>query len=212
MKGSVDGLLVVVVLLDLYASSTTRLAGCIRASAGMGAALGLLVAIVGDFSVHAIVAAVATLGLKAVAIPRMLHAAIQRTGVRREVEPFVSLHVSLLATAVLVALAFWMGSALPVPVPLPSPLIVPVAFATLLVGFWILLSRKKAVTQVVGYLVLENGVFLFGLGIIREMPVAIEVAMLLDLLVGVFVMGLTIHRIRQAFDHVDTDALTELRD
>jgi hydrogenase-4 component E len=212
VTGTIDGLLLLVVLLDLAAASTTRLSGCIRASAVMGGALAVLVAVVGDYSVHACIAASATLVLKAIAIPRMLQSAIHKTGIRREVEPFVSQHVSLLATAALVGLAFWMGSALPVPVELPSPLLVPVAFSTVLVGFWLLLSRKKAVTQVVGYLVLENGIFLFGLGILREMPIAIEVALLLDLLVAVFVMGLTILRIRQAFDHVDTDALSELRD
>ncbi len=86
------------------------------------------------------------------------------------------------------------------------------ALATLLLGFLILVSRRQAITQVVGYLMLENGVFIFGQSLIRDIPVAAELAILLDLLVGVFVMGIAIHHISREFDHVDTERLTALRD
>ena len=74
------------------------------------------------------------------------------------------------------------------------------------------MSRRKAITQVVGYLVLENGIYLFGLMLIEEMPLLVEAGILLDLFVGIFVMGIVINHIRVAFDSLDTGHLSELRD
>ena len=71
----------------------------------------------------------------------------------------------------------------------------PAAIANVLLGFLLLVARRKAITQVVGYLVLENGVFVFGLGLAAEQPILVELGVLLDLLVGVFVMGIAIHHI-----------------
>jgi hydrogenase-4 component E len=105
-----------------------------------------------------------------------------------------------------------MGSALKLPHPAPTALVVPVALATLLVGFLVLVTRRKAITQVVGYLILENGIFIFGQCLTSEMPVLVELGILLDVLVGVFVMGIAIHHISREFDDIDTDALTTLRD
>ena len=97
------------------------------------------------------------------------------------------------------------------PRPAPSAAVVPAALSTLLLGFLILVSRRQAITQVVGYLMLENGVFMFGQTLIREMPFAAELAILLDLLVGVFVMGIAIYHISREFEHLDTERLTRLR-
>ena len=117
---------------------------------------------------------------------------------------------ALLGTA-LVAISFWLGTTLVLPRPAPSAVVVPAALSTLLIGFLILVSRRQAITQVVGYLMLENGVFMFGQTLIREMPFAAELAILLDLLVGVFVMGIAIYHISREFDHLDTERLTRLR-
>jgi len=91
-------------------------------------------------------------------------------------------------------------------------LLVPAALATLFTGFLVLVSRRKALTQVVGYLVLENGIYLFGLLLVEEMPMLVETGILLDLFVGVFVMGIVINHIRTAFDSTDTRHLAELKD
>jgi hydrogenase-4 component E len=82
----------------------------------------------------------------------------------------------------------------------------------LLIGLLTLVSRVKAVTQVVGYLVMENGIFLFGVLLLEAMPYLIELGVLLDLFVGVFVMGIVIFHINRAFDHIDVDQLSTLRD
>jgi hydrogenase-4 component E len=81
-----------------------------------------------------------------------------------------------------------------------------------LLGLLIVVARRQAITQVVGYLVLENGVFVFGLGLAAQQPFVVELSVLLDLLVGVFVMGIAINHISETFDHMDTTALASLRE
>ena len=83
-------------------------------------------------------------------------------------------------------------------------LIVPAAFSTVLTGFLLLTTRIKAITQVLGYLVLENGIFMFGMLLLEAMPFLVEVGVLLDLFVGVFVMGIIIHHINREFASIDT--------
>jgi hydrogenase-4 component E len=80
------------------------------------------------------------------------------------------------------------------------------------VGFVLLVTRRKAITQVLGYLTLENGVYAFGAAVALDMPVMVELGILLDVFVGVFVMGIAIFHISREFDHIDTDRLVNLSD
>jgi hydrogenase-4 component E len=91
-------------------------------------------------------------------------------------------------------------------------LLVPTSFATVLTGFLVLTTRRKALTQVVGYLTLENGIFVFGLTLIEAMPFLVEAGVLLDVLVGVFVMGVVVDHIARDFSSLSRDELTELRE
>ena len=83
---------------------------------------------------------------------------------------------------------------------------------TMITGLFLIVSRRQALTQVIGYLALENGVFAFGLGLVREAPVIVEMGILLDIFVAVFVMGITIFHISREFDHIDTDRLSMLKE
>lgn len=209
-----DLLLLLVVVLGLQVLATSRIQATVRAVALQGAALSLLPFALGHpLGLGAVTAVAAiTFALKAVVIPRMLGRAIRTAGVVHEVEPFVSLHVSVLLGAGLVGAAFWLGGALELPWPAPSRLLVPSALATLFLGFLVTVSRRKAVSQVVGYLMLENGIFVFGQALARQVPFVVELGILLDVVVGVFVMGIAIHHISREFDHIDVDALSTLRD
>jgi hydrogenase-4 component E len=217
VTGYADFLLLLVAGLSLGIVATSRLASCVQASALQGVALSLLPLALwgGALDRHLVPVVLMSLGalaVKAVVIPILLSRAIREANVRREVEPFISLHFSVLVAAVLVGFSFWLATVLVLPRPAPSTLLVPVAFATLLVGFLVLVSRRQAVTQVVGYLMLENGVFIFGQTLVEEIPFAVELGILLDLLVGVFVMGIAIYHISREFDHIDTEQLSALKD
>jgi hydrogenase-4 component E len=209
-----DFLLLVVVILGLQVVATSRITAAVRAVALQGAALAFLPFALGH--VHGVWGMVTScavvLVLKGAVIPLLLRRAIEKARVVHEAEPFLSLHLSVLFGAGLVGAAFWISSRLVLPGPAPNRLVVPIALATLLLGFLVIVTRRKAVTQVVGYLMLENGVFIFGQALAAHLSWAVELAILLDVLAGVFVMGIAIHQISREFDHIDVDALSELRD
>jgi hydrogenase-4 component E len=217
MTGYADFILLLILFFDIYIVASSRLASCVRASALQGVALALLPVALwartfDAWTLHIMVIGAGTLAVKGLLIPALLLRAIREADVRREVEPFISLHLSILFAAVLVVISFGLARVLVLPMAPPASLLVPVAFGTLLVGFLVLVSRRKAVTQVVGYLTLENGVFIFGQTLVEQIPFAVELGILLDLLVAVFVMGIAIHHISREFDDIDAELLSALRD
>ena len=217
MTSAADVLLLVVLVTDLFIVSSGRLAACVRATALQGVLLAALPIALwapggGANAWHLGLMSAGALAVKGGLIPVLLLRSAREAGVRREVEPYVSLHLSVLLGALLVVLSLWLGRELVPPGHASSALLVPAGFATLLMGFLMLVARKYAVTQVVGYLMLDNGVFIFGQSLAGAMPVVVELGILLDLLVAVFVMGIAIYHINREFDHIDTHALASLKD
>ena len=120
--------------------------------------------------------------------------------------------MSLLFGIAALAAALWIGSRLPLPGEHVSSLLMPAAFFTMMVGLFLIVSRKKALTQVLGYLVIENGIYTIGMALAQEQPLLIEMGILLDVFVAVFVMGITLFRIGREFDNIDTDLMATLKD
>lgn len=209
-----QALLVFVVFLSLALLGSSSLTGCVKTVALQGYCLALLPLVIheGGFAKRTLALAVGMAVLKGWLIPRVLLHAIREVRIRREVEPMVGYIPSLLIGAALIGLSFALARRLPLPAGLRSGLLVPVSLATLMMGLFTSISRTKALTQVLGYLVFENGIFLFGLTLSYEMPWIIEMGVLLDVFVGVFVMGILIHHISRAFDSIHVDRLTQLRD
>ena len=204
--------LLLIVLSSFAVLGTTRLSTCIRALAVQGALLGVLaIALASHLSLHAIALAVGTVAVKAVILPWFLAWAIREAAVRREIEPIVGFTGSLVLGALALVLAFAISAHLP-PLAAKESLLVPVSLATVMIGFIVLTSRRKAVTQVVGYLMLENGIYLFGLTQAERVPFLLELGVLLDVFVGVFIMGIVVFHINREFDSLDSSRLTELRD
>jgi hydrogenase-4 component E len=209
----VDPLLVVVLLLNFLMLGQSRLRAVIQCAGLQGILLGvLLIACHGTLDWRSLGLGVVSIGVKGLLIPALLLRAMRDAGIRREVEPLVSFVASLLLGAVGTAMAILFAGTLPLVEEHVHTLIVPASFATVLTGMLILTTRLKAITQVVGYLTLENGIFVFGLTLLEPMPFLVEIGVLLDLVVGVFVMGIVIDHINRAFSTVDTEHLTALRD
>src|SRR5215813_9391763 len=209
-----DPVLISIVLTSFVLVGTSRLGTCIRIVALQGVLLGLLTLATPESapSLRAPILALASAGLKGITFPWLLFRALRDADVRREIEPFVGYRASLLLVTLALAASLWLGERLPRPHAAISPLAVPVALFTILVGLFVIVSRTKALTQALGYLVLENGVYAFGVGAVEGTPMLVELGGLLDLFVAVFVMGITVFHIRREFDHIDTDRLTALRD
>ena len=204
--------LFLIVATDFAVLASSRLSACIRAIAMQGLLLGVLPLLVhAGLTVHAVALALGTVAIKAVVLPWFLRWAIREAAVRREVEPLIGYMASILLGAAALAIAFAVATALP----LPSgelELLVPVALVTVMIGLIVLTSRAKAITQVVGYLMLENGIYLFGLTQSERVPFLAEVGVLLDVFVAVFIMGIVVFHINREFDSISAANLTELRD
>jgi len=213
MSQAVPPLLVVVLLLNLFVLGTSRLRAVINASGWQGGVLGVLTLLVHrEIHLQTIVVAAGAILIKGIVIPYMLMRAMRDAAIRREVEPFIGFIPSLFLGAIGTALALLFSGTLPLAPEHEGSLLVPSSLATVITGFLVLTTRRKAIAQVVGYLLLENGIFIMGLCLLDAMPFLVEVGVLLDLFVGIFVMGIIINHISREFSSIDVGRLSSLKE
>ena len=210
---SPDLLIALTLLSNFTLVATSRVNKAIQIVVVQGVLLGLIPLAMGlGRHFHILLVVAAAIAVKGWLIPFLLRRALRQVHIHREVDPYIGYTVSLMLCALGTGLSLILAHMLPLKAGTKDLLLVPAALATLFTGFLMLVSRRKALTQVVGYLVLENGIYLFGLLLVEDMPMLVETGILLDLFVGVFVMGIVINHIRTAFDSTDTRHLAELKD
>lgn len=199
--------------LNLIALGSSRLPSLIRAMSFQGVVLGMMPLLMETkFDWQVGLVALATMAGKGLIIPALLRRAMRAANIERELEPFIGFVPSLLLGAGGTIAAVALARTLPLLPEHAGSLLVPGALASVLTGFILLIGRVKAIAQVCGYLILENGIYLFGLLLIHSTPLLVEAGVLLDLTVGVFVIGIIVDRIQRAFDSLDTRKLTILRE
>jgi hydrogenase-4 component E len=145
-------------------------------------------------------------------IPWLLHRVIHRLGVRWDVETLFNIPTTMLIGIVLVIFAF--NLALPIS-ELSSTIArgtLGIALACVLLSFMMMITRSKAVPQVIGFLSLENGLFFAATAATTGMPMVVELGIALDVLVGIFILGVFLFQIRQQFDSLDIRHLEKLKD
>jgi hydrogenase-4 component E len=213
MKDWIDAAIALVVLSNLRLLGTSRLVACIRIVAIQGILLGLLPIFfhAGSLTLRVALQATASMITKGVVFPWLLTRAVRGADVRREMDPIVGYTSSLLVGGALLGVALWLGWRLPLPVPTGSQFMIAVSLFTIMVGLFMIVARRMAITQVLGYLAMENGIYTFGLAFAEKEPLLVEMGILLDAFMAVFVMGIMIYHINREFDHIDTDRLSELR-
>ncbi|OFW05695.1 MAG: hypothetical protein A3H96_11590 [Acidobacteria bacterium RIFCSPLOWO2_02_FULL_67_36] len=153
----------------------------------------------------------ALLVLKGIAIPALLGAMRRRVGVTPQVTPFVNTETSLLVASLLVVFAYLLARPWMAVSHLPTREGLPLAMALLFVSLFIIVSRKKAVTQVIGFLMLENAIALLAAVGTYGVPLLVELGVFLDALMGFLVMQIFVYHIHETFDTIDVDELTRLR-
>jgi hydrogenase-4 component E len=213
MNSSLNLLIGLAMGLNLIALGSSRLPALIGTVAAQGVVLGLMPFLIEPtFEWLVALVALGTIAGKGFVIPALLRRAMRAAHIEREVEPSVGFVPSLLLGAGGTIAAVALARALPLLPEHAGTLLVPGALASVLTGFVLLVARSKAISQVCGYLILENGIYLFGLLLIRATPLLVEAGILLDVTVGVFVIGIIVDRIQRAFDTLDTRKLTVLRE
>jgi hydrogenase-4 component E len=208
-----DPLLITVLALNFFALGVSRIRGVINAVAFQGFLIGLFPLFIhSEIGLRVLVLIVLTIILKGFVIPVFLAHAIREAHIQHEVKPVVSFSSSLLLGAVGTGLALEFSNTLPLAREHTNLLLVPVSFSTVWAGFLMLTTRQTAIMQVLGYLILENGIFVFGLLLLDTIPFLVEVGVLLDLFTAVFVMGIIIYHINREFSSISTEHLSKLKD
>ena len=215
MNVNIEILMAFFLLSCLMLASCSRLLHCIRIVALQGILLGVLPVVMWNWTkalpgCEFWLSAAINIVVKGIVLPLLLIRAMHKAGVKRELEPLVGYSWSLLFVFIAGALALWLEKILNIPnVP---PLAIPAAALTVVTGLFIIISRRKALTQSLGFLAFENGIALFGVAMHLEYGFFVELGILLDVLVLVFVMGITVFQISREFEHIDADRLNLLTD
>ena len=215
LLGQFINLLGAVLLMLAFAMiSQRRVLSLVQLFTLQGAVLVVATAVVGyaTSQPHLFVSAALTLVLTGILIPNLLHRVIDRLEVRWDTEPLINIPTTMLIGILLVIFAFNLG----LPIARFSSTIargtLGIALACVLLSFMMMITRAKAIPQVVGFLSMENGLFFAATSATYGMPMVVELGIALDVLVGVVILGVFFFQIRERFDSLDIHHLEKLKE
>ena len=151
-----------------------------------------------------------TIIFKSVAVPAFLAYLLRRNQITREAEPFLPNFVSLLIVTAIVVVTFLLSNYISDTI--LDKLFFVVALSTLFTGLYLIATRRKIITHVMGYMVVENGVFVLSLAVGNEMPMLVNLGIMLDIFASVLILGIFLNKIGDVFRDVDVDQLSNLKD
>jgi hydrogenase-4 component E len=209
----VDTILTLVLLSVLFSFGSSRLPRLISVVAFQGIVVSLVPFFVGhDMTAGGVVFTLATLVIRGIIIPMSIFKAINRVNIKREVEPIIGYHASIICGLLLIVAATWISRQLNIPAIKDYTLLFPTAMALLVTGMFLLMARRNAIAMVLGYIMMENGIYLVGTTISVRARHIVEFGILLDILAGVMIMAVILQNIKQTFDDVDTAHLRSLKE
>lgn len=190
---------------------STRLYSCIRAfgiqSFLLACVAGIVAYSTGKNDIYFV--ALLTLVIKSAIIPYIFIYIIREIKVNREIELYVNISPSLIIGGILVVISYYLIRSISVTSELSS-LTLSASMSLVSIGLFIMISRKKALMQMLGILIMENGLFLGAISLTYGMPLLVELGIFFDVLIGVLIMGILIFRINRTFESIDTDMLKNL--
>ncbi|OGX10925.1 MAG: hypothetical protein A2351_01065 [Omnitrophica bacterium RIFOXYB12_FULL_50_7] len=193
--------------------ASPQIGTCIRAYATHSFLLALITAVIAvtNHVEHLWIPALLTLVLKTIVIPHVFFRIIRRLGIRKEVESYINIPFSLLLAVLLVFVSFYVTGDSKILKSVTFSEFIPLAVSTVFFGMLMMTTRKKAINQVLGLLLIENGLFLMAITMTFGMPLLVEMGIFFDVLVAVMIMGLFVFKIRDAFESIDADDMTVLK-
>lgn len=160
---------------------------------------------------HLFVSAALTIALKGIVIPWFLMRVIDRIGIHREIEPILNVPSSLLICLGLTVVGYRVSTGLAEGADGAAHHVIGVSLSMLLMGLFLMVTRRKAVTQILALLTVENAVFLVALGATTGMPLIVELGISFDVVMAVLVLGVLVHRIVERFESMDVSQLSKLK-
>ncbi len=210
---TINFLAAAILLVSLLVMASTRMGQLVRSFAFQSIMLAAISAVLAHYtgSEHIYIVAVLTLVVKGIIIPRFLMYSIDRLKVRREIEPLVGIPASLLISGGLVIVAYYVTEPLISSAEAVTRNCLAISLAVVFIGMFMMISRRKAMTQMVGLLMMENGLFLGIISTTYGMPLIVEIGIFFDVFMAVLIMGIFAYRINQTFETLDTTFLRRLR-
>lgn len=207
-----DVLLIIFIISLFYVSIANRIITYVRVLAIQGMILFAVAFMqLKDISTwNLVLILLETVVFKAVAVPYFLSYLIKRNRITRETEPFLPYFISLLITTLIVVVTVLLASSIS-DTNLDKMFFI-VSVSTLFTGLYFIASRKKIITHVMGYLIIENGVFVLSLAAGNEMPNLVNLGIMLDVFASVLILGIFLNKIGDAFKDADIDQLSSLKD
>ncbi len=206
-------ILTLTVLMVLFCLGSSRLLSIIYLIAFQGFLVSVLPFFINDkITISVILFILVTLLIKSFLIPIFLYFVMKRITIKREIEPIIGYNGSVFLGLIIIIISIFIGNKFNFHINHHNTFLFPAGITTLTSGIFLIIARKKAITQVIGYLMMENGIYLLGLILSNHNLNIIEFGILLDLLVGVMLMGIVLHNINKTFDDIDTTLLKSLRD
>jgi hydrogenase-4 component E len=198
----------------LYVFAVSRIEAYVKTLALQGFILFLLVIIdIKEINwLNIVFLSIETLGIKTIVIPYFLLTIIRKNEIRREVEPFISQFYSLLIAVIIFIFGFiaaYWAAKTNVDI---KPLYFGISIVLIISSLFLIINRKKIITHILCYMMLENGIFLLSLSVANEMPMLVNIGVLLDLFVGIYLFAIFFNKITEEFDGSHIDVLTELKD
>ncbi len=205
-------LLIALILVSTFMIlGSTRLYSCVRAfgiqSFLLASVAGIVAYSTGKPDIY--IVAVLTLILKAAVIPYIFLYIIREIKVQREIALYVNISPSLIIGGVLVVISYYLVRSINIKTELSS-FALSASISLVSIGLFIMISRKKAIMQMLGILLMANGLFLGAISLTYGMPLLVELGIFFDVLIGVLIMGILIFRINRTFESIDTDMLKTL--
>lgn len=191
-----------------------RIQSLIYLFAWQGAVLALNSLIVAWYTGHSelYLSALFTILLKVIALPMVLHYLLRKLDIQWDVETLINIPTTMLAGIVLVVFAFNLALPISQLAGTITRSTLGIAIAVVLLAFLMMITRRKAVPQVIGFLAMENGLFFAATSTTYGMPMVVELGILLDVLVGVLILGIFFFQVREAFDSLDLKHMEKLKE
>ncbi len=213
--GEINGFLAAFVLLTAFGMlAQKRINTLISLFAWQGLFLSVNTAIVGFVASqhHLYISSVLTLSMKVFLLPYILHRLIAKLKIKKEVESLVNIPMTMLIGIALVVLSYYLTAPIIALSTVVTRSTLAVALATVMIGLLIMITRKHAVSQVIGFLALENGLFFAATSATYGMPLVVELGVALDVLIAAFVFGIFFFHINTTFDSLDVEQMAKLKE
>lgn len=215
LAAQINGILAALILLTAFGLLVQRrIYGLLHLFAWQGLFLSISTGIVGYVSNvnHLYISSVLTLVLKVIVLPYILHVLIIRMQIHKEVETVVNIPTTMLIGIALVIFSYHLTAPIIELSTLVTKSTLAVALATVMLGLLMMITRRNAVTQIIGFLAMENGLFFAATSATYGMPLVVELGVALDILIAAFIFGIFFFQIRTAFDSLDVNSMAKLKE